>query len=54
VLENTGFAFDRADEIATTPGPDALQLTLIRGRVRAELAETYPRFVARILPERAA
>ena len=54
VLDNTGFAFDRAEEVATTRGPDAAQLALLRGRVRAELAETYPRFVAQLLPGSAA
>jgi len=54
VLDETGFAFDRADEIPATEGPAAAELALIRGRVRSELCETYPRFVANLLPESAA
>jgi glutaconate CoA-transferase, subunit B len=54
VLDNTGFAFDRPEEVPTTPAPDADQLALLRGRVRAELAETYPRFVASVLESSAA
>ncbi|HXQ67588.1 MAG TPA: CoA-transferase [Alphaproteobacteria bacterium] len=54
ILANTGFAFDRPEEVPTTPGPDADQLALLRGRVRAELAETYPRFVASALESSAA
>ena len=54
ILDNTGFAFDRTEEVPTTPGPDANQLALLRGRVRRELAETYPRFVASVLESSAA
>ncbi|MFI5023770.1 MAG: CoA-transferase [Alphaproteobacteria bacterium] len=54
VLANTGFAFDRPEEVPTTPAPDADQLALLRGRVRRELAETYPRFVASVLESSAA
>jgi len=54
VLDNTGFAFDRPEEVPTTPAPDADQLALLRGRVRAELAETYPRFVASVRESSAA
>ena len=49
ILDNTGFAFDRPKEVPTTAAPDADQLALLRGRVRRELAETYPRFVASVL-----
>lgn len=54
ILDNTGFAFDRPQEVPTTLGPDADQLALLRGRVRGELAETYPRFVASVLESSAA
>ena len=54
VLDNTGFAFDRPEEVPTTAAPDADQLALLRGRVRGELAETYPRFVASVLESSAA
>jgi len=54
ILANTGFAFDRPEEVPTTAAPDADQLALLRGRVRRELAETYPRFVASVLESSAA
>jgi len=54
ILDNTGFAFDRPKEVPTTAAPDADQLALLRGRVRRELAETYPRFVASVLESSAA
>jgi glutaconate CoA-transferase subunit B len=46
VLDNTSFAFDRPESVPTTPPPDAATLALIRGTVRADIAETYPRFAA--------
>lgn len=46
VLDNTGFDFDRAEGVAQTASPDAATLTAIRGPVRREIAETYPRFAA--------
>ncbi|KGJ03132.1 CoA synthetase (plasmid) [Paracoccus versutus] len=42
----TGFAFDHAETPAATPAPDAATLSLLRGRVLDELAETYPAFAA--------
>jgi glutaconate CoA-transferase, subunit B len=42
----TGFEFDHAQAPAETIGPSEEELSLIRGRVREEVAETYPRFVA--------
>ncbi|MCG8689776.1 MAG: hypothetical protein MI806_01065 [Minwuiales bacterium] len=50
VADNTGFDYDRPDEVPTTPGPDAETLALIRGPVAAEIAETYPRFAERAFP----
>ena len=44
----TGFDFDRADEVAETPAPDAESRALIDGPVGAALAEVYPRFAARL------
>jgi glutaconate CoA-transferase subunit B len=44
----TGFAFDRPEEAPLTPAPTPEELALIRGPVRADLAETYPRFAARL------
>jgi glutaconate CoA-transferase, subunit B len=46
ILDNTGFEFDRPDTVPQTPLPDATVLPLIRGEIRAEIAETYPRFAA--------
>ena len=46
ILDNTGFAFDRSESVPQTPLPDASVLALIRGEIRAEIAETYPRFAA--------
>ncbi len=51
VLENTGFDFDRPDEVPPTPLPDAQTLSLIRGPVAREIAETYPRFAAKHFPD---
>lgn len=47
VLELTGFAFDRPEQVPTTGEPDSPTLALLRGRIREEMAETYPRFAAR-------
>ncbi|HLI11205.1 MAG TPA: CoA-transferase [Alphaproteobacteria bacterium] len=53
VRDNTGFAFDADDPVPATPAPDAATLALLRGRVREELAETYPRFAAASLSAQA-
>ncbi len=42
----TGFDFDRADPVIETPAPTTSELSLIRGRIREELAEAYPIFAA--------
>jgi len=42
----TGFAFDRPPAPPVTDAPSEAELALIRGPVRADLAETYPRFAA--------
>ena len=44
VREHTGFAYDCAPPVATTMVPDDATLALLRGRVKDELAETYPQF----------
>ena len=41
----TGFDFDCAEPATTTPPTDS-ELALIRGRIREEVAETYPVFAA--------
>jgi glutaconate CoA-transferase subunit B len=46
IVENTGFEFDRAASVPTTPEPEPRVLELIRGRMREEIAETYPKFAA--------
>jgi glutaconate CoA-transferase subunit B len=46
IVENTGFEFDRPAQVLTTPEPDPQMLALIRGRIRDEIAETYPKFAA--------
>lgn len=54
VLDHTGFDFDRPDHVPETAAPERATLALLRGRIRDELAETYPRFVAATLPAAAA
>ena len=46
VRDETGFEFDCADEVPVTAVPQGVVLELIRGRVRGEIAETYPKFAA--------
>lgn len=47
IREHTGFDYALPDVVPTTPEPDADTLALLRGRIRSEIAETYPRFAAR-------
>jgi glutaconate CoA-transferase, subunit B len=44
ILDNTGFEFDRPERVPETPAPEPGWLALIRGKVRTEIAETYPQF----------
>ena len=44
----TGFDFDRPASLPVTPGPTNAELDLIRGRIREEVAETYPIFAAQM------
>jgi glutaconate CoA-transferase, subunit B len=53
IAQHTGFAYDVPDEVPPTPRPTAETLALIRGRIGAEIAETYPAFAARVLGVRA-
>ena len=46
VRDQTGFDFDCPDQVPFTPAPEAEILALIRGRIRNEISETYPRFAA--------
>lgn len=48
VRDNTGFDFDIPDVVPATPAPDTQALALIRGRVREEIGETYPKFAAQL------
>jgi glutaconate CoA-transferase, subunit B len=48
VLDQTGFEFDRPEIVPETPMPDAATLALIRGPIRDEIAEVYPRFAAQL------
>jgi glutaconate CoA-transferase, subunit B len=53
IAQHTGFAYDVPDEVPFTPTPTAETLALIRGRIGAEIAETYSAFAARVLGVRA-
>ncbi len=48
VRDHTGFDFDVPDAVPQTPQPDAGALALIRGQVREEIGETYPKFAAQL------
>ena len=53
VREHTGFAFDspaRDADVPQTTEPGHAALQLIRGRVRDELMETYPKFATSLPP----
>src|SRR5690606_41432629 len=51
VRDETGFDFDSPADVPTTPTPDAAALALIRGRIREEIGETYPKFAAGLATE---
>jgi glutaconate CoA-transferase subunit B len=48
VIENTGFAFDRPEQVPTTPSPSAETLRLMRSVVAPLLAEVYPQFAKNV------
>jgi len=48
IEQHTGFSFDRAPLVATTPLPDVATCDDIAGAVSDELAEVYPRFAERL------
>jgi glutaconate CoA-transferase subunit B len=48
VAENTGFAFDRPEEVPETPAPSPATLKLLRETVAPQLAEVYPQFAAQV------
>jgi hypothetical protein len=45
IVAATGFEFDRSADVPVTAAPTAADLSALRGKVRAELAEVYPKFV---------
>ena len=48
IREHTGFDFDCPPAVPETPPPDPQVLAAIRGTIREEIADTYPRFAARL------
>ncbi len=46
IRDNTGFDFECPAAVTDTPSPEASLLAAIRGPIREEIAETYPRFAA--------
>jgi glutaconate CoA-transferase subunit B len=46
VMAATGFEFDCPADVPVTAAPTALELSLLRGFARAEVAEVYPKFAA--------
>ncbi len=49
IVGATGFEFDRLPSVPPTPAPAAEMLALIRGPVRDQIGETYPRFAAAMI-----
>lgn len=48
VRDQTGFDFDGAEPIPTTPAPTPDRLALLRGPIADRMAELYPEFHARV------
>ena len=48
VLDQTGFAFERPEQVPLTPAPDAARLALLRGPVAREIAAIYPAFARQV------
>jgi glutaconate CoA-transferase subunit B len=48
VIDNTGFEFDRPENVPETPAPSPETLRLMRQVVAPELAEIYPQFAAKV------
>jgi glutaconate CoA-transferase subunit B len=44
IRANTGFDYEEPERVPATPAADAATVALIRGRVLAELSESYPEF----------
>src|SRR4029079_19329346 len=48
IVENTGFACDRCEDVPTTPAPSREDLRILRTAVAPELLEVYPQFAAHV------
>jgi glutaconate CoA-transferase subunit B len=48
VIENTGFAFDRGEDVPTTPAPSREDLRVLRTVVAPQLVEVYPQFATKV------
>jgi len=48
VRDQTGFDFDCADAVPTTPPPDAARLQALRGPVARQIAGVYPAFARQV------
>lgn len=48
VIENTGFEFERPENMVETPTPSPATLSLLRKVVAPQLAEVYPQFAAEV------
>jgi glutaconate CoA-transferase subunit B len=48
IHDNTGFDFQCPAVVPETPAPEAALLAEIRGPIREEISETYPRFASRL------
>jgi glutaconate CoA-transferase subunit B len=48
VHDNTGFDFDCPAHVPLTRAPGASVLEVIRGRIRGDIAESYPQFASRL------
>jgi len=46
IRDQTGFEFECPDQVPFTSAPEPEILALIRGQIRKEIAETYPRFAS--------
>lgn len=53
VRDNTGFDFETAGTVRPTAQPDPAALETMRGPIAHQIAEAYPRFVARVFPDAA-
>ena len=48
IRDETGFEFDLSNSVSETAAPDAQTLDLIRGEIKREIAEIYPRFATEL------